>query len=209
MHLANIDVIDSALVQESIELAQSHSSPFLFNHVMRSWLFAVCIDQRTALKADPELLAVATILHDLGLTRSFAGQDRFEVDGANAARNFLQGRGLTQKDIQLVWDAISLHTSRSIALHKEPEVAMCHSGIAVDVVGLGFDLVEPKVLSDILAAYPRLSMKTEFEECLCQVVREKPGTTYDNFLSDMGARYVPGYDAPSFADYLRQAPFAE
>ena len=209
MHLANIDVIDSALVQESIELAQSHSSPFLFNHVMRSWLFAVCIDQRTALRADPELLAVATILHDLGLTRSFAGQDRFEVDGANAARNFLQGRGLTQKDIQLVWDAISLHTTRSIALHKEPEVAMCHSGIAVDVVGLGFDLVEPKVLSDILAAYPRLSMKTEFEECLCQVVREKPGTTYDNFLSDMGARYVPGYDAPSFADYLRQAPFAE
>lgn len=209
MLLANIELIDSALVRESIELAKTHSSLYLFNHVMRSWLFAVCIDQRTTLRADPELLAIATILHDLGLTASFAGQARFEVDGANAARTFLQGRGLKQEDIQLVWDAIALHTTRSIALHKEPEVAMCHSGIAVDVVGLGFDLVEPRILSDILDAYPRLSMKKEFEECLCQTVREKPETTYDNFLSDMGDRYVPGYAPPSFADYLRQAPFAE
>lgn len=86
---------------------------------------------------------------------------------------------------------------------------MCHSGTAADVVGLGLDLIEAQDLKAILDAYPRLSMKREFQECLCQLIRHKPETTYDNFLSDMGKRYVPGYASPSFADFLLHAPFAE
>ena len=209
MRLADMDVVDSALVRECIELVETHSTPFLFNHVMRSWLFAVCINARTELKADPEILAIAAILHDLGLTRHFAGPARFEIDGANAARTFLTSRGLKSSHLQLVWDAIALHTTRSIALYKEPEVAMCQQGIAVDIVGLGLDLIEPAKLAAIMAAYPRLAMKKEFENCLCQMVRLKADTTYDNFLRDMGERYIPGYAPPSFADFLQQAPFAE
>lgn len=209
MRLAEIELVDSALVRDSIELVETNSTPFLFNHVMRSWLFAVCIDEHTRFKADPELLAVATILHDLGLTNQFAGPARFEIDGANAARAFLSSRGMKERDLQLVWDAIALHTTRSIALYKEPEVAMCQSGIAVDVVGLGLDLIAPPRLAAIVAAYPRLSMKKEFENCLCQIIRQKADTTYDNFLRDMGERYVPGYAPPSFADFLQNAPFAE
>src|SRR5277367_2621774 len=127
--IAGITVADSALVHDAIELARSSSSPFLFNHVMRSWLFGVLIAEGAQPAPDPELLAVSAVLHDLGLTDRFAAQDRFEVDGANAARSFLNDRGVPAQQIQLVWDAIALHTTRSIALHKQAEVAMTHAGI--------------------------------------------------------------------------------
>jgi HD domain len=207
--LAGIKVTDSALVHDAIELARSCSSPFLFNHVMRSWLFGVLLAESAPSAPDQELLAVSAVLHDLGLTERFAARDRFEVDGANAARSFLKDRGIPKEQIQLVWDAIALHTTRSIALHKEPEVAMTHSGIAVDVVGAGLNLIPRDKLRAILVEFPRLAMKTELKDCLCSQIRRKPETTYDNVLRDIGTRYVEGYTAPSFADLLQNAPFPE
>jgi len=122
--LAGINVVDTPLVHDAMELTRSLSEPYLYNHVMRSWLFAVLIAARAKPAPDAELLAVSAILHDLGLTDRYSAEERFEVDGANAARSFLKERGIPAQQLQLVWDAIALHTTRSIALHKEPEVAM-------------------------------------------------------------------------------------
>jgi hypothetical protein len=176
---------------------------------MRSWLFAVSIGEEVKPAPDPELVALATLLHDLGLTSNYAGQERFEVDGANAARCFLKERSVPASHIQLVWDAIALHTTRSIALHKEPEVAMTHAGIFVDVLGVGLDQVLEDKHRAIISAFPRLSMKSQFRECLCNVVRKKPTTTYDNSLREFGTRYVEGYTAPNVTDLLQNAPFEE
>lgn len=209
MVLAGIKVVDTPLVRDAMELARSSSEPYLFNHAMRSWLFGALIAEGAKPAPDRELLAVSAILHDLGLTDRYAAQERFEVDGANAARSFLRERNIPAQQIQLVWDAIALHSSRSIALHKEPEVAMTHSGIAVDVIGAGLDRIPPDRARAILAEFPRLSMKKEFQNCLCSVVRRKPATSYDNFLRDIGTRYVAGYSAPTFADLLEKAPFPE
>jgi hypothetical protein len=131
MVLAGITVTDTVLVRDAIDLPQSASEPFLFNHAMRSWLFGVLLSESAERAPDAELLAVATILHDLGLTDRYTAEHRFEVDGANAARSFLKGRGISTQQMQVVWDAIARHTTRSIALHKEPEVAMTHSGITI------------------------------------------------------------------------------
>src|SRR6266404_5376388 len=154
MLLAGIKVPDSALVRDAIELARSSSSPFLFNHVMRSWLFGVLIAERAQAAPYSEVLAVSAILHDLGLTDRFAAQDRFEVDGANAARSFLNDRNIPKQQIQLVWDAIALHTTRSIALHKEPEVAFTHSGISLDAIGAGLELIPQEKLRAVLIEFP-------------------------------------------------------
>ena len=209
MVLAGIEVVDTPLVRDAIELARNSSEAYLFNHVMRSWLFGVLIAEGAKPAPDPELLAVSAILHDLGLTDHYSAEDRFEVDGANAARSFLKERGIPAHQIQLVWDAIALHTTRSIALHKEPEVAMTHSGIAVDVIGAGLDRIPQDKVRAILAEFPRLSMKKQHQDCLCSLVRQKPATSYDNFLRDIGTRYVAGYAAPTFVDFLENAPFAE
>jgi hypothetical protein len=209
MVLAGIKVVDAPLVYDSIELARDSSEPYLFNHVMRSWLFGVLIGEGTKPAPDPELLAVSAILHDLGLTDRYSAQERFEVDGANAARSFLKERGIPAHQIQLVWNAIALHTTRSIALHKEPEVGVTHSGIAIDVFGAGLDLLPQDKVRVILLEFPRLSMKKKFLEDLCGVVRRKPATSYDNSLRDLGTRYVKGYTAPSVADLFENAPFTE
>jgi hypothetical protein len=209
MRIAGIEVVDSSLVTEAVELARDISPTYLFHHVMRSWLFATVIDSETKSKADPELVALAAVLHDLGLTEQHVGEERFEVDSANAARSFLQGKGLGTGQIQLIWDAIALHSTRSIALNKEPEVAAAHRGIALDVIGIGLGDIDPEKIKAILAAYPRLSMKRELLSCLCSVVRQKPDTTYDNFLREIGERYVEGYAAPTFPELLLNAPFEE
>jgi hypothetical protein len=209
MVFAGIKVPDTILVRDAIDLSRSESEPFLHNHVMRSWLFGVLLSEGAERAPDPELLAVATILHDLGLTRRYAADSRFEVDGANAARSFLKGRGISTQQIQLVWDAIALHTTRSIALFKEPEVVMTHSGITVDVLGAGLDRIPQDKLAAILTEFPRLKLKDGLKDCLCNVARQKPATTFDNIVRDFGVRYVEGYTHPNFADVVANAPFPE
>ena len=209
MVLAGIKVVDTPLVRDAMELARNSSEPYLFNHTMRSWLFGVLIAEGAKPAPDPELLAVSGILHDLGLTDRYSAQERFEVDGAKAARSFLKERGIPAHQIQFVWDAIALHTTRSIALHKEPEVVITHSGIAVDVIGAGLDSIPQDKARAILAEFPRLSMKKQFQDSLCGVVRQKPATSYDNILRDIGTRYVEGYTAPSAVDLIENAPFSE
>src|SRR5260370_40262910 len=118
---------------------------------MRSWLFGVLLSESAERAADAELLAVATILHDLGLTDRYTAENRFEVDGANAARSFLKGRRISTQLMQVGWGAIALQTMRSISLHKEPEVAMTHSGIMADVLRAGLDQIRHGKQGAILA----------------------------------------------------------
>jgi hypothetical protein len=176
---------------------------------MMSWLFAVTLSKQAKVPADPELLAVAALLHDLGLTAKYATDaNRFEVDGANAARDFLETHKIAPKDVQLVWDAIALHSTRSIAIHKEPVVAFCHSGVQVDISGLQYSSIDPSVMKHILDDYSRLALKAHLMDCLCGIVQKKPTTTYDNFMRDFGERYVSGYQSRSSVDRLQEAPFA-
>jgi hypothetical protein len=209
MDFAGIKVPDTTLVRDAMDLSRSLLEPFLFNHVMRSWLFGIVLAESATMAPDAELLAVAAILHDLGLTERYTAENRFEVDGANAAREFMKDRGISAHQTQVVWDAIALHTTPTLALHKEPEVVMTHSGIAVDVLGAGLDRVPQEKQRAILTAFPRLAFKDEFKGCLCNVVRQKPMTAIDNILRDFGIRYVEGFTPPSFADLVAGAPFSE
>ena len=209
MILAGIKVLDTTLVRDAVELSRSLLEPYLFNHVMRSWLFGILLSEGAKPAPDPELLAVSAVLHDLGLTDRYSAENRFEVDGANAARAFLKDRGISTQQTQVVWDAIALHTTPSIALHKEPEVVMTHSGITVDVIGIGLDRIPQDKLRAVLTEFPRLVFKNQFKERLCSVVRRKPATSFDNVLRDFGSRYIEGFTAPSFADLFANAPFSE
>jgi hypothetical protein len=209
MVFAGIKVPDSTLVRDAIDLSRSLLEPYLFNHVMRSWLFGILLSEGAELPPDPELLAVAAVLHDLGLTDRYTAENRFEVDGANAARTFLKHRGISAQPMQVVWDAIALHTTPTLALHKEPEVVMTHSGIALDVLGIGLDQIPQDKQRAILAEFPRLAFKNQFQVCLCKVVRRKPATTIDNILRDFGIRYIEGFTPPNFADLVANAPFSE
>jgi hypothetical protein len=207
--LAGVSVPDTPLIARTIEYVREHSEPYLFNHVMRSWLFAVILAQRNQSVHDAEVLAVMTILHDLGLAKAFAGPLRFEVEGANAARAFARKEGIDDRRGQLIWDGVALNSTPSIALYKETEVALATAGIGLDWGGWGYDkLTEAQVVA-IVDAFPRLEMKQRFTRAVCCIVETRPATTYDNFARDFGERFVPGYKGTSTVDYLLNSPFTE
>jgi hypothetical protein len=202
-------VPDTPLIARAIEYVQQHSEAYLFNHVMRSWLFAVSIAEQRKVEHDAEVLAVATLLHDLGLAKSFNGPLRFEVEGANAARRFAQGEGVDARRAQLIWDGVALNSTPSIGLHKESEVCLCTAGIGLDWGGWGYDSLPAGQIAEVVDAFPRLQMKDQFTRDVCWVVETRPTTTYDNFARDFGDRFVPGYKRPSAVDLLMAAPFEE
>jgi hypothetical protein len=207
--LAGISVPDTPLVFRAIEYARQHCEPYLFNHVMRSWLFAVSLAQVDGTSHDAEVLAVATVLHDVGLSRGSDGPLRFEVEGANVAREFAREAGIDHHRAQLIWDGVALNSTPSIALHKEIEVALCSAGTVLDWSGQGSERLTKDRMAAILEAFPRLEMKKRFTRAVCRLVESRPGTTYDNFARDFGERFVAGYKAPSTVDYLLSSPFSE
>ena len=176
---------------------------------MRSWLFAAKIGQSKGIDCDLEVVAVGTILHDIGLSAAVSGPNRFEVNGAAAARSFVKERGISNRRAQLIWDLVALNSTPSIALHKEPEVALGTMGIGLDYGGFFFELIPSADMTEILDAFPRLKMKTKFAETCCRLVTAKPETSSDNFLRDFGERFVPGYKPVSTVDLLMNAPFEE
>jgi HD domain-containing protein len=206
--LGGITVIDTPLITLAMDYARIRSEPYLFNHAVRSWLFAVRLGQLQGVPHDLEVVAVGTLLHDLGLTNSFTGPKRFEIEGADAARAFAHDQGLDDRRGQLIWDSVALNSTPSIGLYKEAEVALCTAGIGVEF-GFQYDRIPPNEMKSILAAFPRLEMKRRFRDSVCRIVNSKPETTYDNFASDFGERFVPGYQRPSTVDFLMNAPFEE
>jgi hypothetical protein len=206
--LGGITVIETPLVTRAMDFARSHSEPYLFNHAVRSWLFAVRLGQLQGIAHDAEVVAVGSLLHDLGLTNSFKGQKRFEIEGADAARAFAHEQGLDDRRVQLIWDSVALNSTPSIGLYKEAEVALCTAGIGVEF-GFQYDQIPPNEMKIIVSAFPRLDMKRRFADSVCRIVKTKPETTYDNFASDFGERFVPGYKRPSTVDFLMDAPFEE
>jgi HD domain len=207
--LAGIVVPDTPIVARAIEYAREHCEPYLFNHSMRSWLFAAAITQLKGARHDPEILAVATVLHDIGLAKAFDGPLRFEVEGANAARAFARAQGMADNRAEVIWDVVALNSTPSIALYKQNEVALCTTGIALDWGGWGYESLTETQLATIVDAFPRLEMKQRFTRDVCRIVEARPATTYDNFARDFGERFVPGYTRPSTVDFLLNAPFKE
>src|ERR671938_980154 len=154
---------DSLLAKEATAILREYSTDLLFNHSIRVYLFAAEQGHQRKLRFDLELLYVAAAFHDLGLTKKFSSQnERFEVDGANAARQFLTAHNVPEEQVQTVWEAIALHTTPGITQHMRPEVALLYSGVGLDVLGTGFDQFPSELREEIVTRYPRIRFKERF-----------------------------------------------
>jgi hypothetical protein len=144
------------------------------------------------------------------LTAAFTGEVRFEVFGANAARDFVARHGVDARSQQIIWDAIALHSTPSIAQFKEVEVAVCQRGIGIDFGGFGIEQLDRSTVDAIVAAVPRLSLKDEMKRCMCRLADEHPHSTYGTFVEEFGHRFVDDYSTPiSLVDLLLNSPFDE
>lgn len=206
---AGVTVPESSLVDRAIEFARQKYEPYLFNHAMRSWLFAVRFGRKRGIAHDAEVVAVGTLLHDITLNESFAGPRRFEVEAADQVMAFATEAGVDERRARLIWDIVALNSTPSIAFYKQPEVALATSGIALDAVGVEYDGLPKAEIEAILAEFPRLDLKNRFVKCFTHIAKACPETSYDNFVRDFGERFVPGYHAPSAVDWVVNAPFEE
>lgn len=207
--IAGVTVPATDIVQTAFEYARRQYEPYLFNHVVRSWLFAVRIADIQGIEHDSEVVALGSLLHDITLNESFVGPRRFEVEAADLARAFAIDNGLDTRRAQLIWDSVALNSTPSIGLFKESEVALCTAGIGLDVVGFQYEVIPAAEIQAIIKSFPRLKMKQKMIRCFCHMVESAPGASYGSFLADFGHRYVAEYSAPSAVDMVLEAPFEE
>ncbi|WP_028353683.1 HD domain-containing protein [Bordetella petrii] len=205
-----IQIPDGQLAREITELVRDTESPLLFHHSSRVYYFGALAGKRRGLKFDPELLYCGCMFHDMGLTHQHSsGCCRFEVDGANAARDFLQSRGISQQDIDLVWTAIALHTTPGIPEFMHPVVALVTAGVEMDVLGLSYDEYSDAQRHAVVAAHPR---EPRFKEDIIQAfydgIKHKPHTTFGNVKADVIADKEPGFVPANFCSVIRNSGWA-
>jgi hypothetical protein len=205
--IAGIQIPDSKLAREATDLLREHGTPLLFAHSLRVFVFGALRGRRRGLQVDHELLYVGAVFHDLGLTPNYRSQDRrFEVDSANAARDFLRTNGVDEAAAGLVWDAIALHTTPEIPWHKRPEVALVTGGVEADVLGEGLDEISEEDRASVLAAYPRVDFKAGIVRAFADGFAYKPATAFGTMNTDVLEKTQPGYRRPNFCDLIAANP---
>jgi hypothetical protein len=206
--IADVTIPDSKLAREVTEFVRDCESDLLFHHSVRVYLWGSLRGRHRNWKFDPELLYLGAMFHDVGLTEKHrSAADRFELDSANAARRFLQSHGVQESSVDLVWDAIALHTTPEIPWHKKPEVALVTAGVELDVMGLGFDEVADDVKAQVLAAHPRRNFKSEIVRAFSDGFKHKPASTFGTVNADVLEKTVPGFKPQSFCDLIAASRF--
>ena len=201
--IAGIAVPDTPLVRAVTEFIRESENDLLFNHSRRVFLFGALQGRRRGLQPDLELLYAGAMFHDLGLTERYrTSVVRFEVDGANAARDFLLERGVDRAAADKVWLSIALHTTPGVPEFLEPEIALVTAGVETDVLGIGRDDLSPEALAAVTAAHPRPDFKQRILSAFNDGMKHRPQTTSGTCNDDVLERFDPTFVRDNFVDTI-------
>jgi hypothetical protein len=203
--ISGVTIPDSRLAQEATELVRDTEPPLLFNHSTRVYYFGALAGKRRRLKFDFEMLYIGAMFHDMGLTGRYGSKaDRFEVDGANAARDFLRQHNISRQEIDTVWTAIALHTTPGIPQYMHPIVALVTAGVEMDVLGIGYSEFDETDREAVVRAYPRTPhFKEDIIEAFYNGVKYKPHTTFGTVNADVLADKEPNFQRGNFCAVVR------
>ncbi|SNY74069.1 HD domain-containing protein [Pantoea sp. GL120224-02] len=202
-----ITIPDTAMTRDATTFVRDTESDLLFHHSSRVYYWGALAGRRLDLKVDAELLYVGCMFHDVGLTHEHCSCDkRFEVDGANAARDFLQQYGVEQADIDKVWTAIALHTTPGIPQFMAPEIALVTAGVEMDVLGINYDHFSDAEREAVVEQHSRpAQFKEEIIQAFYDGIKNKPDTTFGNIKADVIADKQPGFSPMNFCRVIRQS----
>ena len=209
--ISGIAVPNSKLANEITEFIRDTESTLLFNHSSRVYYFGALAGQRRGLKFDAELLYAGAMFHDMGLVPAYSSDaDRFEADGANAARAFLRSHNIAEQDIDHVWTAIALHTTPGIPQYMHPVVALVTAGGEMDVLGIDYASLTDPDRNAVVEAFPR---RANFKEDILQAfydgIRHKPETTFGNVKADVLADKDPNFQRGNFCNVIRNSSWRD
>jgi hypothetical protein len=209
--VAGVAMPQTELVDAAIVLVRRTLPDIAFNHSMRVYLFAALAAERLGIAFDAELLYVAALFHSLGLTEAHRqSKERFEVDGANAVRQFLRQHGVDERRCETAWDAIALHMTPGIPEHKASEIALLSAGVQMDLQGAAFRAFSSGQRDAVQKAFPRgTGFKQQMLELFANGVRARPETTFGTFAADVLERADPKYRRVNFCGAVLGADWPE
>jgi hypothetical protein len=205
--IEGIGIPDSKLCKKITELVRDTETELLFNHSSRVYCFGALTGLRRGLPFDRELLYAGAMFHDMGLTPRYRSQtERFEVDSANTARDFLKAHNINQSDIDLVWTAIALHTTPDIPVHMHPIIALVTAGVEMDVLGISYEKFPNQQRDAVVTAYPRPPrFKEEIMQAFYDGFKDRPDTTFGNVNADVLADKDPHFHRTNFCSVIRSS----
>ena len=208
--IAGVAIPDSALVREATDFVRNAEDDVLFHHSRRVFLFGALHGQRLSLQPDPELLYVGAMFHDLGLTARYRNStQRFEMDGADAARDFLLEHGVRQSDADKVWLGIALHTTPEVTGRLDPETALLAAGVKTDVVGIGRENLTTEAIDAVTAAHPRPDFKNRILAAFNDGMKHRPDTTFGTVNDDVLAHFDPTFKRGNLVDSIFNSTWPE
>lgn len=208
--IAGITIPDSKLATEATDLVRDAATELIYGHCRRVYLFGALRGQRDDIAYDPELLYIAAMFHDLGLTETYRRTDqRFEIDAADEARQFLWSHGIADAESDKIWTAIALHTTPEIPLHMPAEIALLTRGVELDVMGVGYDTISAETRAEVTAAHPRPGFKNGILAAFTEGLQDRPETTFGNVKADVLEHFLPGFNRGDFVEVIRNSAWAE
>lgn len=201
-----VSIPDTKLARAITELVRDTESPLLFHHSSRVYYWGALAGKHRGLKVDRELLYAGAMFHDMGLTPAHSSHERFEVDSANAARDFLRSHGINQYDIDTVWTAIALHTTPGIPPHMHPVVALVTAGVEMDVMGLAYAEYSDAEREAVVHARPRTGrFKEDIVQAFYDGMKHRPDTTFGTVNADVLADKDPHFARGNFCSVIRRS----
>lgn len=203
-NIAGILIPDSAITRAATQLVRDTEDDLLYHHSRRVFLWGALTGNRRGLNYDPELLYLGAMFHDMGLTKEYSSPDlRFEVDGANAAREFMQGYGVAEREIEDVWNSIALHTTPGIPEHMRPTVALVTAGVEMDVLGIAYSDFSHNERTHVCDCHPRgANFKESIIAHFAEGIKHKPETTFGNVKADVLALKDPSFKRGNFCSII-------
>jgi HD superfamily phosphodiesterase len=208
--IAGIDIPDTPLVREITEYIRDTEDELLFNHSRRVFLFGALQGHRRGLQPDPELLYAGAMFHDIGLTADYrTSMLRFEVDGANAAQDFLLERGVDEAAARKVWLSIALHTTPGVPEFLEPEIALVTAGVETDVLGIGRDDLSAEAIEAVTAAHPRPDFKNRILRAFTDGMKHRPRSTFGTVNADVLQHFDHSFVRDDFVEIILTSSWPE
>lgn len=206
--IAGVAIPETEAAVEATRLVREAVTPLLFHHSRRVFIFSTFQASALRLDTDPELLYMAALFHDTGLVPPFKEREqRFELDGADNAREFMLEHGFTSQAAETVWQSIALHTTPGIAPRMGPEVAATHLGVLTDVLGYGLDTLDPTKVEENVTAHPRGDFKQGFIEAFRDGLKHRPDTTYGNMMADVLDHFEPEFRRGNMVQSILNSPW--
>ncbi|PXX07329.1 HD domain-containing protein [Mycolicibacterium moriokaense] len=208
--IAGIRIPDSRIACEATELIRDTTTPLIYHHSRRVFLFGMLQSRVLGIEPEPELLYVAALFHDTGLVRPYRGStQRFELDSADTAASFLKSSGFSEAEADTVWTAVALHTTPEVPYKMAPVIAATTAGVETDVLGMRLDCLLDSEIDAVTTVHPRPNFKNEILQAFTEGFQDRPETTFGTVNADVLEHFLPGHHHTDFVEVIKNSAWPE